>query len=812
MPCVVPKRGFGRQREGRGLSWLAAAGRDIGHGWRGLRRTPVVFTAGIVTLALGIGAPTAIFSVVDRILFRPLPYPHHGELVSVGLLAPVADNNELLMAPAYLRLRDRQTPFRSMAAFGFTSDCDLTETHPERLRCARVDAPYLPTFGIEPMAGRNFSPGEDTRNAPPVALLAYGFWQRRFAGDYGIVGRPIPIDGRQTTVIGILPRSFELFNLSPVDLLVPAALDVHQEGRAVRAFARLKPGIGIRQARLALEPLLAQAQASVPPSWRRGLTLVVRSLRDRQVAPVRAASWTLLGAVALVLLMVCVNIANLLLVRAHARRAEFAIRRALGATPARLACQRLSESLLLAGIGAVAGCFLAWALLRFFIAAAPGGITRLEQASIDGRVLLFAAGAAVAVGVLCGLASMRGQASQESGRVVNCLVTAEIAVSLVLLTGAGILLRQLWRLERVPLGMDPDRAIAANIVLSRTYPPKRLLAFFAELESHLDHLPGATAAAITSSLPPYGGVQGTAYSALNVEGRRRLPDGAGSSVAWRYITPGYFRALGVPIRRGRGFGEQDRTPGARSIVLSQSLANRLFREQDPIGKRIFQNARGEWHTVIGVVGDVRNNGLIEPTIPEYYLVRKPSADEVFGSGANWRAASIVVRGPLEPHAMGVALRAEIAKLDPTLPVHVQTLRQRVAALTGLSRFNALLLTGFAAVGLVLGATGVYGVMAFLTGRRRREIGVRLALGATPAGIVGLFLSHATRWVSVGIGLGLAGSWAAARLLASVGAGLPALDAWSFVVAAGLLAAVAVAAAWLPARRAAVVDPWQILRE
>ncbi|HYW42352.1 MAG TPA: ABC transporter permease [Bryobacteraceae bacterium] len=788
---------------------------DLHYGLRSFRRTPAVALTAVVTIALGIGASAAVFSVVDRILFRALPYPDADRLVSVGMLAPVADTNEFLMAPVYLRFRERQTAFSGMAGFAFISDCDLTEPNPLRLRCARVDAPFLATFGIRPAVGRGFSEEDDLPGAPASALLTYGFWMRRFAGDPGVVGRSIPLDGRPAAIIGVLPRDFELFNLSPVDLLLPAGLAGNQAGRAVRAFARLKPGVTVQRARAALAPLFDQERNNVPAQFRQGLSLVVRPLRDRQIATVRSASWTLLCAVTLVLLMACANVANLLLVRSAARRRELAIRHALGAGRARLVRQALTESLLLAGAGALAGCSLAWALLRFFIAVAPDGITRLDQAAVDGRVLLFAVAVSIAAGLLFGLAPALERRDAEAltggrsivslrGLLRHSLIAAQIAASLVLLTGAGVLLRNLRALEHVSLGMEPEHAVAAHIVLGRSYTPVETLAFFEGLESRLDRLPGSVAA-ISSSIPPYGGVGATPYSALNVEGRERLPEGAGAIVAWRHITPGYFEALGIPIVRGRGFNQQDRGAGAAAIVLSQTLARRLFPGEDPVGRRIFQSANGQWRTVVGVAGDVRNNGLTEPPIAEYYAVRKHAPEEASSDDSGWRAASIVVRSRLAPRDISGAIRAAIAELAPTLPVNIQTMAERVSSLTAQPRFNALLLGGFAAVGLLLAAIGIYGVIAFLVGQRAPEIGIRMALGASPSDVARLFLLHAARWTAAGLGLGLAGSLVVTRLLGSP------RDRASLAAAAAVLSAVALAAAWLPSRRAARIDPVQTLR-
>ena len=786
------------------LPWLGSVAQDIGYALRCFGRSPGFTLAAVLTMALGIGAATAVFSVVDRILFRALPYPDAGRLVSVGMLAPAADTNEFLPVEAYLMFRRRQTPFVRMASFAFTSGCDLTETNPVRLRCTQVDADYLTTFGIRPIVGRNFTPGEDVPGGPKVALMTYGLWMSRFAGDRGIIGRTLAVDGQPITVIGVLPRDFELFNLSPTDLLVPAVLLPNQSGRVVRAFGRLKPGVTAGQARAALAPLFEESRRAMWAPFRSGASLVVRPLRDRQVWTVRATSWTLAIAVALVLLLACANVANLLLARAAGRRREMAVRQALGASRARLARQTLTESLLLALGGALAGCSLAWALLRFFIAIAPDGITRLDQASLDARVLAFAAAISMAAGLFFGLApALQAETNvRAAGLVRHGLITAQIAGSMVLLTGAGLLLRTLWSLERVPLGMDTERVVAAHFVLSRGYTPARSTAFFDQLEPRLNRMPGAAAAAISDSLPPYGGIMATPYSLLNVEGRPRLPEGAGGMAGYRTITPGYFAVLGIPILRGRGFRQQDRAPGAAAIVLGEALAKRLFPHEDPIGKRMFQSPDGAWHTVVGVAADVRNNGLTAPQSLEYYL----AANHSLGN-----AAYVLVRSPLDPQAVAKMLRTQIAGLDVSLPVDVQTLRERVGKLTETPRFSAFLLSGFAGAGLILAAIGIYGVIAFQVNQRAREIGVRTALGATPSDVAKLFLWDVGRWTGAGLVLGLAASLAAQRLIATLLVVARGNGRWTFVAAAAILSGVALAASYIPSRRAARIDPARTLR-
>jgi putative ABC transport system permease protein len=812
-------------RRVRGFPWLESLLQDARYALRGFARSPVFTATAVITIALGIGASAAVFSLVDRILFRPLPYPQADRLVSIGIVAPSVDKNEFVFGDAYVHLRDQQTPFSNITTFGFISDCDLSEQNATRLRCAMVESTFLPTFGVQPAIGRNFTHAEDQPNASKVALLSYEFWKSRFGGDTGVIGRSISVDGQPTNIVGVLPRDFELFNLSPIDLLIPEAINEARpgNGRVFRAFARLRPGVSVEQARAAMQPLFEQERRAAPPQFRKELRLVIRPLRERQIGDMRVASWTLFAAVLVVLLISSANVANLILARAASRRREWTIRAAIGAGRWRLARQVLTESLLLASLGTVAGCGLAWLLLRFFVAAAPHGIMRLDQASLDGRVLLFAIALSLASGVLFGFAPAIDTpvaGSMAAGRTVvstrgllrHVLIAAQIAASLVLLTGAGLLLRSLWNLEKVPLGMDTERTVAAQFVIRSG---SNELALFDRLETRLRGLPGAPAYAISDTIPPYGGYRGRPFFVLNVEGRPPYPEGAGGMVGWRYVTPGYFAAMGIPIVRGRGFTEQERDAQEMPIVLSRELARRLFPDGDALGRHILSTDAGVWHTVIGVAGDVINNGLDHQPEPEYYELRKHFADATYNNrqpGVGWRAANVIVRSPLSPDSMAKTLRGMIAELDPTVPVTVQTLQERAGTLTVAPRFDALLLGGFAGVGLLLAAIGIYGVIAFLVGQRTREVGVRMALGATPTAVTRMFLRHAAGWTLAGIVAGLAGSLAVTRLLATMLFQVNARDPWSLVVAPALLLATALTAAWLPARRAARIDPVRTLRE
>ena len=803
---------------------LDVLAQDVRFAARGLRRTPTFTLAAILAMALGAGAGTAVFSVVDRILFRSLPYPQDDRLVSVGMTAPIAPQ-EFMLGYDFLDWRDAQKPFESMAASAGVGDCDLTAENPVRLRCAHVDAGFLPTLGIQPILGHNFTRQEDRPNAPKVALLSYGLWQSRFAADSSIVGKTIPLDGQPATILGVLPRQFEMPTLAHADVLVPAAIDeAEQATRRVAilltAVGRMKPGVTAPQAAAALRPLFDRSMKDVPPQFRKEVKLVVRPLRDRQIHDVRLASWILLGAVLAVLLIACANVANLLLARAAARRRELAVRAALGAGRGRLIRQTLTESLTLAAAGGVVGCALAFALLRFFVGIAPEGIPRLSQAGVDGRVLLFSLAVSLCAGVLFGLAPavQNPRAETLAGwRTLGTrhhtfrqgLVAAQIAVSLVLLAGASLLLRSLWNLENQPLGMRTDGVLTATVTLGQqSYAdPARRLAFFEEWEARLRRIPGVTEAALSNWLPPAGNptIQ-MLYATLDVKGRPRYAAGTGGSVEWRLVTPGYFSVLKIPVLRGRAFQETDRDPDQNVMILNDTLARRMFPNENPLGQQIQPGRVGPWLTVVGVVADVKNSGLTERPGPEYYQLRKHSAQNLN------RTATAIIRCAGDPGAMARWVRAEVAAIDPTLPVNTETMEQRVDKLAQQPRFSAVLLAIFAGMGLLLATIGLYGVVSFLVAQRTQEIGVRMALGATPAAIARMVLREAGSWTAVGAVAGVAGAVGALRLLRSMLFHVSAQDPWTLAVTLAVLATAALLAAWIPSRRASRVDPVEALRQ
>lgn len=821
-------------RDQWGACLLDSTAKDLRHALRGFRRNPVFTLAAVCTIALGIGSTSAVFSVVDRILFRSLPYVHAERLVSVGITAPI-ENEEFMLGANYAYWREAKLPFTaitSMTAFdSATASCDLTESRPLRMNCRQVESNFLPTLGLHPAVGRDFSADDDRPNASPVALISYALWRSRFAENPAVLGTLMSLDGKPVRVVGVLPREFEMPTLAPADVLLPQHLDWNAQktsypGRVLRCFARLKPGITVTQARDRLQPLFADALKGAPPQFRSEVHLLVRPLRDRELGDASLAAWALLAAVLAVLLIACVNVANLLLARSAARQRELAVRAALGATRMRLIGQALSESLVLALCGGLAGCALAYGLLRVFIGIAPKGLPRLQQATLDPRVLLFTLAVSVACGTIFGLVpalhrapaqlALAGTRFSSAGRgsLRQFLVVAQVAISLVLLTGASLLLHSLWNLQNQPLGMRTESLLLAEMTLGqdRYSQPEQALAFFDQLESRLRRLPGVEALALTDSMPPGGWEHYRIYAAIAVRGRPRFAEGTGGPVDWRVVTPEYFSALDVPILRGRGFTERDRDPDQHVMVLNQTLAGRMFPNRDPLGQQLQPGLEGPWYTVIGIAGDVKNDGLGAPPAPEYYVVRR-HAGGAAADPPNYvnHHVYVLLRTGMNAPAMSDLVRSDIVAFDPTLPVSIDTMRQRLTQMEARPRFDAALLSLFAVLGVVLAAIGIYGVIAFLVIQRTQEIGVRMALGASTGDVLRLITVKGLLLIASGIGAGASASLALSRLLRGLLFEVAPNDPLTLCAAAGLLMLVALLAIYIPARAATRVDPMVALR-
>ncbi|MGB6689474.1 MAG: ABC transporter permease [Terracidiphilus sp.] len=805
--------------------WLGTVAQDTRYALRGFRRNPIFTVTALVTLALGIGATTAVFSVVDRILFRPLPYAHDDRIVSIGMVHSL-ERQEFLMEPFYFDWLDNQKPFEAIAAQGtMPHACDLIEMNPAQLDCLSFQAGLLPLLGISPAIGRNFLPEEDRPNAPRVVLISYGLWLDHYNRDPGILGRMIDIDGSSARVVGVLPRDFQFPTLQSADVIFPMALNRAEEhtanggfGYPMRCFARLKAGVSIAQARAQMQPLYAAEQKWLPAELRSQIYLSIRSLRDRETADAQWIAWILLGSALAVLLIAGANVAGLMIARSAARERELAVRSAMGASRARLVRQALTEALLLSIGAAAAGLALAKGLLQVFIAIAPTSVPFLGRAELDLRIAFFTAMLSLACGTAFGLLP----ALQSPRAIALCdrttkpshrawlrrgLVVGQIAISIVLLSAAALLLRSFRNIEEQNLGIETGGVITAQIALPgfRYNTGQKDMDFYLRLEAALRRLPGIRAVGISDSVPP-GGSLGFRFADLAVEGRPHPAPGTGGNVASRRVTPDYFRALNIPILRGRAFSEEDRTSSQSPVVLSRLMAARLFPGEDPIGKRLEGGLRKTGSTVVGVAENVKNGGLVDPDLPEIYFLRKDIVDDWAG-----RAPILIIDSVLPEKAVAPWVRSQIAAIDPTVPVKIEALAQTVSTMADRPRFESALLGFFALTGLVLAVIGLYGVIAFMAVQRTQEIGVRMALGARRFDILRLIVLEGLRLIVAGAALGLASALAVTQLIKSMLFDVGARDPLTFTAVVLLLALVALAATLIPARAAMKIEPVAALR-
>ena len=817
-------------RDARGSHFLESLWQDLRFAARMLRKSPGFTAVAVLTLALGIGANAAVFSVFDLDLLRPLPYANANRLVFFGMLMPSFDSRPFLFTSSYLQLRGSHTPFESIASWRpGVAGCDLTETQPLRLACVRAESTFLSTFGISPILGRNFSAEDDGPSAPVECLISYALWQSRFGGRPAAVGQTLSLDGHPTRVIGILPPNFEWPTLERVDVILPEGITAAERADpmagAVRAYARLKPGLSMEEARAQLEPALESWRQASPQMFRKEIRLGLTSVREDQVGSIRLALFVLFGASLALLLLAVANATNLLSARAAVRERELAVRTALGASRKNLIALQLTESTLLGLCGGLAGAGIAFALLRLFVALAPAGIPHVAQARLDAPVLLFVLCASVVAGLACGVAPalaappvrtlLAGPSlTAPRARLGAMLVAGQVAASFVLVAGAGLFLETLRNIYNVPLGMTTSHIVTAEITLGRAYDqPGSAAAFFNRLDSALRDLPGVTGVAISDSLPPTGGGRAHNFFDIQVEGRPPFPKGEGGLVGWCMITPGYFQILSIPIVEGRGFDLNDQGLHANSIVVSNLLAARLFAGENPIGQHLrLALPSGPWYTVIGVVGDVNyldQSGRVGRSDPEYYLPRPLSA-ELPAAEAD-RDAFFLVRSPIKSVVVERLVRKEISTLDPTLLASISTLDARVDRVRVQPRFNAALITLFAVTGFLLAAIGLYGVLSFLISTRTKEIGIRMALGAAPRSVVRMIVWRGLRLVLAGLAVGAVLALAGAHLLQGLLYGISPGNLGVAAASALLLLLAGFAACYIPARRAMRVDPMVALR-
>ncbi len=770
---------------------------DLRFAWRTLLRNPSFTLAAILALALGIGATTAIFSVVDAVLLRPLPYPESDRLVSVLTRRPGPGSDGFVYFVGswdYIDWSRDNKVLASFAAMGrIWEEPLILPDGSASVRAARVTPNFLDVLQVSPVRGRRFIP-EDGRADGPV-VISHSLWQTKFASDPKILEKSIRFDGGLRHIAGVLPPNFVFPSNLRVDALVPLKIPLDAEqarkiGAAWDTIGRMRPGVGLTQVQANFEALL-DVSRSFEPRFYQGTQLRVTPFQERLTGNVRTVLLILLGGVTCVLLIACANVANLLLARATARQREIATRAALGASRFRLIRQLLTESLLISSIGGAAGVFLTVAAVRVLRAIAPADFPRIAEVNVDLRVLAFALFAAVATGIAFGLAPALW-ATKPAGRFArsgprSLLVAAEIGLSLALLIVASLLFESLWRLQHKNIGFEPEHLITASISTPRNID---------EIRRQLAPIPGISSIAFSDSLPPQGGINWHTFSR---EGRP-LPEPfhRGDNMTDRHVSPGYFESLGIPLLRGRLFTDTD-APGNTAIV-NQTLVRTYFPGEDPIGKKIDLLSKSP-KTIVGVAADTKNFGLNQPPIPEMDCPL-PQVQ----AGIN-----IIVRTFTDPILTASALRQELHSLDSRMLVTVRTMNQQFDEMTARPRFNGLLFGSFAGIALLLAMVGVYGVITFTVARRTQEIGIRMALGADSSRVVRLILRDALIPTAIGITIGLCAAAAASRSLASLLYDIKPTDPATYILASLALAAVGFAAALLPARRAARVDPMSVLK-
>ncbi len=813
------------------LPWLESIARDVRYALRGFRRNPVFAMTAILTLALGIGATTAVFSVVDRILFRSLPYAHDDRLVSFGLVQSL-ERQEFQLGGFFYEWKRNQTPFASVTFEHGTSECNLTEANPVPLQCADVAENFLPTLGISPILGRNFLAEEDLPNGPKAAMISDVLWRIRYNRDRDVLNKTIDIDGHAVRIVGVLPGDFEMPRLQHADIVRPAQMDEASQrtanvglGFPVWAFARLKPRVSVEQARAEMQPLFLHTQQWIPPEIRKDFHLQVRSIRDRQMQNAYTAALVLLGAVLSVLLIACANVAGLFSARAAARERELAVRAALGASRGRLIRQTLAEAFLISVAGAAVGCALAETLLLIFIRLAPAGVPFLAEARLDLRIVVFTVATSLACAAVSGILPAlekprvmalvgRQMKSGEHARLRRTLVVVQIGLSMVLLSGAGLLVKSFRNLQRVNLGMETRNVLTVHVPLSWERYPSGYQDFYLRAEAAFRQIPGVTAVGMSNSVPPdadswHGGFR---FSELMVPGKSPAPSGVGGSVVSRMVTPDYFRALQIPILQGRNFTEAERTSKDNFVILSTDLAARLFARENPIGRRIehseFRPYRvaGPVYTVVGVAANVKNGGLTGQDDPELYELRTNLHPETWD-----QHHLFLIETTLPSSVVAPWIRTQVAQLDAIAPAEINTLSQTVSTLADRPRFETALLTFFAFTGLAMAIIGLYGVVTFMAQQRTQEIGIRMALGATRADVLRLILGEGVRLIIIGGAIGLIAALVLSRSLQSVLFGVSPHDPISFAAVTALLALVALAAVLIPARSAMKTDPMTALR-
>jgi len=811
---------------------------DFRHAFRGLRKAPGFTAVSVATLAVGLGMNVAVFSLVNAVMLRSLPYAEPERLVSLweesfkGEPSDFSSSGSSLggktagrttVSPANVADYSRSPAFVDLTSFDAAAKNLTGLGVPERLAGEAVSANFFDVLGAKPMIGRTFLPDEDRDGAAGVVIITDRFWRERLGADTDVLARSIALDAKPYQIVGVLPPAFQspyqLTIPDRVEFFVPAAyskqLLASRGDHEANVVARLRPGVTLRQAQAHLNVISANLGKQFRPT-NQNIRAAIAPLRDDIARNVRQSLWILLGASALIVLIACVNLANLMLVRAARRQHESSVRMALGGGRWSLVRQFLAESLTLAGAGCVAGLAVGFVVMRVLVWLAPQNIPRIQNVSMDWQVFAAAAAVALATGLIFGVApawqasrtnagealktSARSTGARAQARWRSALTAAEIALSLILLVGAGLLLRSFVRVMGVDLGFQPERVLAVGVNLPelRYGGADRRLSFFEELERRVTALPGVEAAAFANRLPLRGGWG----SDISLEDS---PD-VTHDTDFQAVSAGYFETLGITLERGRLLVRSDRKGQPEVAVVNQAFARQFLPGADAVGRRFHRWGARSWVTIIGVVNDIRRGGKTGELNPQVYL--SAAQTDLYPV----RLADFAVRTHGDPRQLVNAVQQQVWAIDKDQPVtNVRTLEEIISRSVAERRFEMVLLIAFAAVAVLLATIGIFGVLSYIVNQRMGELGIRVALGATPARIVGMVLRQAGLWIAIGIALGLGGAFSLARYLESLLFEVRHSDPWTYAAAVALMLAVSLAAALIPARRGARVDPMTALR-
>ena len=803
---------------------------DIRYALRMLQKRPGFTAVAMLALTLGIGANTAIFSVVNGVLLRPLPYKAPDRIVTIW--EPSRGGHTLgLTDLEFFDFREQNHVFEEVAAFA-TGATNLTGNgEPERIAATWASAGFFPSLGVQPALGRAFTADDDKPGSAKVVVLSYGLWQRRFGSDPSIIGQQMSLNGLSRTIIGVMPGSFSFSN-KDVQLWLPLGLDradVSPRDRSYYAIARLRSDVTLEQARVEMNALAAQLAEDHKKRYPEGVNATqsvnLIPLHELIVGDIRPALLVLLAAIGFVLLIACANVANLLLARAEARQKEIAIRIALGASRRRIIQQLLTESVLLSSMGGGMGLLLAFWGVEALLAIAPASIPRTSEVGVDATVLIFTLAVSVVAGIIFGLApglqasradlnvsfkEGRGSTGDPGRRRTRrLLVVSEIALSFVLLAGAGLMIKSFWRLLNVDPGFDPKNVLTAQIALpqSRYRQRQQVDAFYKQLLERVESLPGVQSAGTVTVLPLSGF---NSNASFEIEGKPRLSDDVPQNADYRMISEDYFRAMGIPLMKGRSFAESDREDAPAVVLINETMTS-FWPDEDPVGKRINLGVPGSpWFTIVGIAKDIKHKGLdIRPKPEMFFLHSQNAYSSAFGV---YGSMTLVARTSSSPIMLAGAIKSVVQALDKDLPVaRIQTMEQVLSASVSQPRFTMLLLAVFAVLALALAAVGIYGVMSYSVAQRTHEFGIRMALGADARDVMRLVLREGLIIVSMGVAIGLALAFIATRLISSFLFGVRPSDPLTFLAMSLLLTGVALGACFVPGRRATKVDPMEALR-